>query len=465
MRRLDGLSAYMVYSERPKWYQHTLKIAILDYGDLPLPSYNTLVEQFAEGIKRVPMLQWKLAKVPFGLNHPVWVQAGDFDIRYHLRYVSCPAPGDERAFSALVSELYAYPLDQSAPMWLSWIVDSLEGGKVAVVTLFHHAYTDGSGASLMLERLLQPEKHESCPVAELEKKVIPGRLRLLIDGLIDLPLLFIRELPGIVRGFRTLARYKKKCIASGVAMPPGPGDAPYSPFNTALSHRRTFVYKSLPLDDVKAVSKHQGVTINDLFVAACAGAYRRFLKDTNFDPDAGPLVCSLPVNLRPPPDQDDLVGNRVGNGYMWVPIDVQDPIERLHAAHAAATTMKSYLAATREANVTRVMQLMPSLYAKAMGWILDRTRGRINQAGNMVLSNVAGPREPLKIGDATVVNWLSIGHVTGGIGLNTTVWSYAGNFNVCIMADAEVLPDGWVLIDYIRDALDEYRDLPQANNG
>ena len=58
-----------------------------------------------------------------------------------------------------------------------------------------------------------------------------------------------------------------------------------------------------------------------------------------------------------------------------------------------------------------------------------------------------------------MVNWLSIGHVTGGIGLNITVWSYAGNFNVCIMADAEVVPDGWVLIDYITDALDEYRAI------
>ncbi|MEE8303335.1 MAG: WS/DGAT domain-containing protein, partial [Candidatus Tectomicrobia bacterium] len=64
-----------------------------------------------------------------------------------------------------------------------------------------------------------------------------------------------------------------------------------------------------------------------------------------------------------------------------------------------------------------------------------------------------------KLGSATVSNWLSIGQVTGGIGLNITVWSYAENFNVCIMADAEVLPDGWVLIDYITDALDEYRGI------
>ncbi len=460
MRRLDGLSAYLVYSERPRWYQHTLKIAMIDYDEESMPCYETLVEEISAGIKTVPMLQWKLARIPFGLNHPVWVQADDFDIRYHLRHVTCPAPGDERAFSQLVSELYAYPLDQSVPQWLCWIVDGLADGKAAVVSLFHHAYTDGTGAARILERVLQPEKYRSYPIAELKKHTAPGPGRLLLKGLLDLPLLFLRELPVIVRGFRKLRKYRKECEAGGRALPPGPADAPYSPFNTALSHRRTFVYKTFDLNEIKAISKHLGVTINDLFVAVCAGAVRKLFKDLAIDADAaGPLVASLPVNLRPPPEQDDLVGNFVGNGYMWVPSHIADPLERLKVAHDSAVEMKNYLRATREVNMTRVLELMPELYARVMGWLLDRTRGRISQAGNLVLSNVAGPQEPLKLGAATVSNWLSIGQVTGGVGLNITVWSYAGNFNVCIMADAEVLPDGWLLVDYIGDALDEYREL------
>lgn len=458
MRRLDGLSAFMIYSEKPRWYQHTLKIAILDYGEQGIPPHETLINEFSEGIERVPMLRWKLVKVPFGLNHPVWVQAEDFDVRYHLRRVCCPAPGDDRAFSQLVSELYAYPMDQSAPLWLTWIVDGLSGGKTAVVTLVHHAYTDGTGAARLLERMLLPEQNHNYPVAELRSNCNPGKLRLFVDGLIDLPLLFVRELPGIISGYRTLSRYNKERAASGQAMPPGPGDAPYSPFNTALTHRRTFAYKSFSLAEIKAISKQRGFTINDLFVAVCAGAFRNFLKDSDFDVGAGPLVCTLPVNFRPPPEEDDLVGNQVGTGYMWVPCDIEDPMARLQASHEAAQTMKSYLAATSDVNISRVMQLFPPLYARALAWLFDSTRGRVNLAGNLVLSNVAGPRELLKIGKATVVNWLSIGHVSGGSGLNITVWSYAGNFNVCIMADAEVVPDGWALMDCISDALDEYRE-------
>lgn len=457
MRRLDGLSAFMIYSEKPKWYHHTLKVAILDYGEETMPPYETLIGEFSERIERIPMLRWKLAKVPFGLNHPVWTQADDFDIRYHLRYITCPAPGDDRTFSRLVSELYAYPMDQSAPLWLTWIVDGLAGGKTAIVTLVHHAYTDGTGAARMLERMLVSEQGNKYPAAELGSNNSPGKLRLLIDGLVDLPLLFARELPSVIRGFRTLSRYNKEREASGQAMPPSPNDAPYSPFNTALSHRRTFVYKAFSLNDVKAISKQRGVTINDLFVAVCAGAFRDFLRESSFDPDTGPLVCTLPVNFRPPPEQDDLIGNQVGTGYMWVPSHIEDPVNRLQAAHDAAQTMKSYLAATGDVNISRVMQLFPPLYAKTLEWLIDRSKGKVNLAGNLVLSNVAGPKQALTMGSATVANWLSIGHVSGGAGLNITAWSYAGQFNICIMADGRVVPDGWILMDCISNALDEYR--------
>lgn len=449
----------MIYSEKPKWYQHTLKIAVLDYGKETIPPYETLISEFSENIKRVPMLRWKLARVPLGLNHPVWVQADDFDARYHLRRVRCPSPGDDRAFSRLVSELYAYPMDQSAPLWLAWVVEGLEDGKTAIVTLVHHAYTDGTGAARLLERMFLPEQSEKYPVARLESGQHPSKLRLIVDGIIDLPLLFARELPGILRGFRTLSRYNKERRASGEAMPPGPDDAPYSPFNTALTHRRTFAYKTFSLADIKSISKRMDVSINDLFVAVCAGAFREFLKDSDFDTDAGPMVCTLPVNFRPPADADDLLGNQVGTGYMWVPSHIEDPRERLQAAHDAAQTMKSYLAATSDVNISRVMQLFPPFYAKAMTWLFDYTRGKVNLAGNLVLSNVAGPKEALNIGKATVTNWLSIGQVSGGAGLNITVWSYAGNFNVCLMADAKVVPDGWVLLDCISDALNEYREL------
>jgi len=91
------------------------------------------------------MLRWKLAFVPFGINHPVWVEDIDFDLSHQVRRIACPAPGDQGALCELISELYAHPLDKSRPLWQAWIVEGLERDRVAFVLLLHHAYCDGAG--------------------------------------------------------------------------------------------------------------------------------------------------------------------------------------------------------------------------------------------------------------------------------------------------------------------------------
>lgn len=462
MRRLDGLSACFVYADRPRYYQHTLKVAIMSYGDQPKSDYETFVAGFEEGIHLAPMLRWKLGFVPFGVNHPVWVQDTEFDIRYHIRQIECPAPGDARALSALISQLYAYPLDKSVPLWMLWIVDGLEGNRRAIVALLHHAYTDGTGASRLLQRIFAPEAHRGYPVARMPPPETPGKLRLFWDGLVDLPKLFMREIPSIAHGFRVVREYNRECEEKGLEKPPTAAETPFSPFNTVMTHRRTFVYKSYPFEDVRAISKRLGVTINDLFVASCAGAFRRYLQNlpgSDYDPDSGPLVCSLPMSGRPPPEEDDLVGNMVINASMWVPVHIADCAERLEYTHEKAQIMKSYLEVTREANLFHVLDVMPPLYPLLLEWRADRRQTDFTTFGNLCLSNVAGPREPLRLGNVTLENWLSIGQVGFNVGLNTTVWSYADHFNVCIMADPSVVPDGWVLIDLITEALEEYRTL------
>jgi len=465
VRRLDGLSAYFVYADRPRYYQHTLKVAIINYGDHPKTDYETFVAGFEEGVKLVPMLKWKLAFVPLGLNHPVWVQDTGFDLRYHIHHVECPAPGDDRALSALISQLYAYPMDKSAPLWMCWLVDGLEGNRRAVVTLLHHAYTDGAGASRMLQRIFAPEEHRGCPVATMDPHEEPTGMRLLWNGLVDLPRLFIREVPSILHGMRVMKQYNGEVREKGLEVPPTGKDAPLSPFNTVMSHRRTFAFRTFSMGDIHDTSKRLGATVNDLFVSVCAGALRRFMQGTEFDPDRGPLVCTLPIGARPPPEEDDLVGNHVVNASMWVPVHIADPAERLKFTHQKSLAMKSYLDITREANLFHVLEVMPPLYPLMLERRSDREKGDFSIFGNMALSNVAGPREALRVGNAELENWLSVGQVGFNVGLNITCWSYTSHFNVCLMAEAKVLPDGWVLLDYIGDALDEYRRLDAPGIG
>jgi hypothetical protein len=95
-----------------------------------------------------------------------------------------------------------------------------------------------------------------------------------------------------------------------------------------------------------------------------------------------------------------------------------------------------------------------------LDWLVKKKEGKFSGIwGNAALSNVAGPRESLYMGHMKLSNWISMGQIFHGMALNTTVWSYAGKFNLCILADHKLLPDGWELAGYYREAFSGYADL------
>jgi diacylglycerol O-acyltransferase / wax synthase len=461
MRRLDGFSAFMVYNDRPLVYQHTLKIAILDWSDDPEGySYPKLQQQLYNWIDMFPMLKWKLARVPLGLNHPVWVQDLDFDMSYHVRRIACPAPGDKQTFNELVSQKYAQSLDKRRPLWLTWVVEGLADNRVALVALFHHAYADGAGAGMVLQSLLSSANYQPQTSFELgvDPNQVPGKLALLVRGLIDLPLLMIREVPALVQAIRNHHRLTREYTALGKELPPDPHDAPDSPLNTTYSHARTFAHESYDLEIIRRLCSHFGVTVNDLLVAVVSGAVRRYYGDNNFSPDR-PLVANIPINIRTEEQRKEVLGNHVSNSYMSLPIHAADPRQRLQLAARSGKAMKEHLAATGGSGFIRAVELMPPFVSELMNWALLRSKGQLKMLGNIAISNVRGPSEQMQLGNAKVVNWLSIGQVMAGLGVNVTAWSYMGQFNICLMAEAKVIPDGAVFISYLTEALNEYEQI------
>ena len=77
----------------------------------------------------------------------------------------------------------------------------------------------------------------------------------------------------------------------------------------------------------------------------------------------------------------------------------------------------------------------------------------------MSISNVPGPRELLSAKDNTVTDLYSIGPLIDGIGLNITVWSYAGKLNFSVMGCKKALPDINKISDGIATAMQELQAL------
>ncbi|NCF16675.1 MAG: wax ester/triacylglycerol synthase family O-acyltransferase [Haliea sp.] len=458
MRRMGGADAFMLAMETPRAYMHTFKVAIIDPSTDPQGwCFEKFHRDFEQRAHLVPFLRWKYADAPLGLNHPLWLEDEDFNLDYHVRRVALPQPADHKALCEFMGSVYAYQLDRSRPLWKCWVVEGVEGGKVALVTMLHHAYVDGAGASYGLEQLYRdtpgctPEH-----VPPWQARPTPSWLKQLWLALRDWPALVLGGLPKVISGLRQKKALERQYAEQGKPPHPAPSMMQQTPINRVLSYGRTFVCDSMPFADFKAISKGLGVTINDVFLCCAAGALRQMFLDGHYDPDDSPLIAATPFAGKRPEGMEGL-GNFVTMDYCWLHTDIADPLERLHAGHKAANEMKEHLKKSVEMNAdfSAVMKIMPPWAVKAFSWWLrEKKQGSLSLFGNVALSNVPGPRKPLYWDNYKLANWFSTGQIIDGTCINMTMWSYCDFVNLCILADKKVLPDGWKLFGYFKRELE-----------
>lgn len=458
MERMGGADALMLYLDRAEAYNHTIKLQIIDpHGDSEGWSWERFKRAWVTRVGLVPRLRQRYLRVPFGLNHPVWVDDPDFDLDYHLRRVGCPAPGSNVELCELICELYAHPLDHSRPLWQVWVIEGLEGGRVGVLLLIHHALTDGIGILRMLNSFwgTRPEAVEHPAPPPWNPAPLPSAVRLFGEGVRDLPRVFAANLPGAIRGVKAGRRIVAEWRRAGRPLPPVPGDQRYpAPYATRLSRQRTFALRSFELARIRSLAKTLGVTINDVLLATVSGAIRELTQQqTGVAPDA-PMVATVPFALVPLAERTR-DGNFSTTDHTLLRTDVADPIERLRGCKVAADTMKAHFEATREASIAAVLNLLPPLVPKFVDRINELKGGGLLPFWNVVVSNVPGPREPLQLGQLKLVEWYSIGQVAHGATLNVTAWSYVDQFNLSVLADRKILDDAWRFVTCFETCLAE----------
>jgi len=232
---------------------------------------------------------------------------------------------------------------------------------------------------------------------------------------------------------------------------------PFTPPPSFMNHRvdaqRKFATATLALADVKETAKHLGVTINDMVLAISAGALRQlsFRYDGHAD---HPLLASVPVSFDFSPDR--ISGNRFTGVMMVVPIELDDPLERVQAVHEAAVNAKETHHLLGPELVSRWSAYFPPAPAEWLFRWLASKDGQ-NKVLNIPISNVPGPREPGRVGGALVTEIYSVGPLTTGSGLNITVWSYVDQFNISVLSDGATLLDPHELTDEMIYAFVEIR--------
>jgi diacylglycerol O-acyltransferase len=477
MRQLTSLDAQFLALETPRIYGHVSGVLILDPstapdGTLTLADLQALI---LERLPLIPVFRWRLAEVPFGLDHAYWVDDPDFDIDFHVRELALVPPGDQAQLEEQVARIFSRPLDRSRPLWELYLIHGLERGRVALMTKVHHAVIDGlSGAEILGSLLdLTPEGRPAPePVADEGPERMPSQVEMLVRGVLGMPqypLRLIRSIPNALPNFEEVGIFsmlpgagrvgavgrklegliRRDGTVSGRHL----GAPPHTSFNGRISAHRRIVFGQMHLDAVKDVKNAYGVTVNDVVVSMCAGAVRRWLLKHK-ELGKKPLIAQIPVSVRSP-EQQGTFGNRILLTGVPLHTEIADPVDRLRVTHGDLAEMKERNLAIPATLLQDANNFIPpALFTRAARLTFAfASNPRLRPTWNLVVSNVPGPQFPIYCAGARMEAIYPVSVITDGLGLNITVMSYDGELNIGIVADRDVISDVGLMVQWLKDEL------------
>jgi diacylglycerol O-acyltransferase / wax synthase len=401
--------------------------------------------KIAERIHLVPRLRQRLEEPPLGLANPVWVDDTGFDLDWHVRQASLPAPGADAEIGAFVGREFSHRLGRSRPLWEATLIEGLEGGRRGLLMKVHHAVVDGMAAIGMAALVLDPTdeplaipppEKEWSPrkydmrrhVAMLATKPLARAPRLMLEG-------FLRTLDPDPRRAAGDMRRATELMAELARTRP---QAPMTPLNRPISPNRRYAFARADLATIKAVGKRSGGTVNDVVLAVVAGMLGRYLVAAGpeaFAAGRRPPVALVPVSVRGSGDAGEL-GNRFSTVFVDLPVLGHDLSDRVHAIAAQTSELKESAAVRAGALLVGASGWAPPL----VSGMLARALGQV-RAFNLVVSNIPGPQQPFYLNGVRMLEVYPIVPLNpSNQGLSVGIVSYDGHVCFGVLADRDLDP-------------------------
>jgi WS/DGAT/MGAT family acyltransferase len=388
-----------------------------------------------------PRFLQKAVDTPAGAS---WVEDADFDLDWHVRLTALPGRTDPRsekkALERFVSQLASTPLDKTKPLWQFHLVEKYGTGS-ALVARIHHSYADGIALVQVLLSLTdtsrKPDKSSELRAAWLKKDGVEVVRRV---GAVDRYM----KLGGKMLG-KGMEMYRDPSLAAVLAKEGGEigrellaalalSDDPPTLLRGKLGvSKRVAWAEPLELEEVKAVGRACDCTVNDVLMAAAAGALRSYMLERGEDIDGITLRATVPVNLRPLEHAKKL-GNHFGLVFLDLPVGEDNPIRRLERVSECMNNLKNSRQAIVAFGLLAALGMAP---AALQGVALEL----FSRKATAVATNVPGPQQPLYMGGCRMREMMFWVPQTGSIGIGISILSYNNRVHFGLIADAKLIPD------------------------
>ena len=506
LNHLSALDALFLYLETPETPMHVGSLILMQKPAGHKASfYKNIRRHVASRMHLAPLFSRKLAFMPFDLANPIWVAADEVDLDWHIRSMMLPKPGTRTQLEAAVAKLHEGMLDRDRPLWQFTVIEGLDSGEVAFYAKIHHAGLDGQGGVALAQAVLDLEPKPRAGVDGMarpkhEKKespsLTPSAARMISGALLTSVAQYGKILKAVPGALKTVGNFGVSALSSsqarklgapseqlagvanmadlaaGVArlrvtdtplqaakklLPKGIKLGPRTPLNVAIGGKRAFSTARLPLDETKMIAKHFDVKLNEVVLATCAGALRRyFAKDKAALSKA--MISAVPASLRAAGDTSQ--NNQVTMMLINLATNIADPVKRMDAIRASSQSAKMMTGAMKGVMSTATSEL-PTL---GIPWLMSIitplyktavASNRIPVVANVVISNVPGPPMPLYMAGATMKSYYPVSIVTHGLALNITIHSYAGMLDYGFIAAKDQVPRLGTLAGLLQDAHEE----------
>ena len=468
MQQTSGLDAAFLFLETPNAPMHIGSVGIFDPSTAPggVVRFKRIIQTIRERAHHAPCLRQRLVEVPFNADFPYWVRDESFDPEFHIRHIALPKPGDWRQLCIQVSRLHARPLDRSRPLWELYVIeglDNVEGippGCFALMTKLHHAAIDGVSSQAIAAALCDatPEIREVEGAEQWQADEPPTPFELTAMAIEHNAMRPLRYLEFLQKSVPAWTKALEAAVTGSLKLPPS---VPRTRFNRVVSPHRVFEGVDLSLEKIKAIKTAVGGTVNDVVLAICAGALRKYLLEKDELPDKS-LVSMCPINVRDPNAVAE-GGNEVVSMSVELHTDIEDAGERLQAICASTRDAKEYTNAIGARSMMEMADFIP-MELGVLGARVAAEQGIANFATptfNTVITNVPGPATPYYSNGAKHVRGWGMGPCVDGNGLFHAVGSYCGELNIGVTCCRVMMPDPSHYAELLRESFAELEQTTQ----